>query len=603
MGAMRIPIEDHAFISDRRSGALITRTGTISWLCLPRFDSAAVFASLLGEDDNGHWDLAIDGGTVVERDYLPGTLVLRTRWQAPTGVAEVLDLMPLTTDAGVGDSRSDVLRVVRCVEGEVTVTQRLRIRFGYGEHIPWVTRHPGEGQDAALVAVAGADAVVMHGPGLVSEDMSHRADTTLTAGQEASWQLTWFWSWLPVPAPLAAGPALTDTADAWRSWLGQVRPSAEYTQIVERSLLVLHGLTQSDTGGIAAAATTSLPEDFGGIRNWDYRYCWLRDASLSLEALLAHGHVAAATAWRDWLLRAIAGESEELQIMYTLAGGRRMPERELGHLRGYADSRPVRIGNGAAPQYQADVIGEVMLALAKLRDAGVAEDRFSWPLQKRLVQFALNRLDTKDQGLWEMRGEPQFFTHGRVMIWAAFDRALDAVRTHGLPATAEEIAAWEQARDRLRAEILERGVDASGSFVQTYDNQEVDASLLQIPHTGFLPADDPHMLATVRRIEADLVDEHGWVRRYRTTGSDGLAGDEAPFVICTLWLVEQYARTGRVDDARALMDKVTDAAGELLLLAEEYDPARRRMVGNTPQAFSHLGIIRAADALAGRPIS
>ena len=405
------------------------------------------------------------------------------------------------------------------------------------------------------------------------------------------------------PSAPRAGDVLEATVRSWRGWLEESTrqaPQADdpLADRVQRSLLVLKGLTHRATGGIVAAPTMSLPEDIGGVRNWDYRYVWLRDTALALEALLAHGHVEGATAWRDWLLRAIAGEPHEVQVMYTLSGERYMPERELEHLPGHADSRPVVVGNGAADQWQADVIGTVMMALCALRDAGVPEDEWSWPLQKRLVERVVAHREDPDHGLWEMRGEPAFFTHSRVKMWAALDRALHAVATHGVPATEAETAAWERHRDELREEILTRGVHADGHFTQTYGSDAVDASLLQIPHTGFLPPDDPRMLATVRRIEEELVTDTGLVLRYRPDGSDGLPGEEAPFLACAFWLVEQYARTGRLDDADALMERLDACANDLDLMAEEYDDGQDRMAGNFPQAFSHLALLRAADALA-----
>jgi len=410
--------------------------------------------------------------------------------------------------------------------------------------------------------------------------------------------LTWFPSWQQVPAAPEVDAALAGTVTEWTDWLGQVRVEDEYSEPVARSLLVLRALTHRRTGGIIAAATTSLPEDFGGVRNWDYRFCWLRDAALSLEALLAHGHVDAAATWRDWLLRAIAGDPERLQIMYSITGDRNLPEQELSHLPGYENSVPVRIGNGAAGQYQADVVGEVMIALEAMREAGLEETQWSWPLQKALVRYTEDHLDDPDQGIWEMRGEPAYFTHGRVMVWATFDRAVRAAQEHGLPATDEEVARWTHLRDQVREEVMERGVGPDGAFTQTYDSTEVDASLLQIPHTGFLPADDPHMLATVGRIEQDLRTADGLILRYRTQGQDGLPGDEHPFLVCCFWLVEQYAASGRRDDAEALMDQLLACGNDLDLFAEEYDGGAGRMAGNFPQAFSHLGLIRAVDALA-----
>lgn len=598
-------IEDHALLSDQRATALVTREGDIDWLCLPRFDSDALFCSLLGTQEHGHWSLRIAEGEVLSRRYLPSTMVLETVWRSPTGTAVVTDFMPIA-DGGSGgtspptgdEDPSDLVRTVECLEGEVEVDQELMIRFEYGQAVPWVRR----GEDAAgvdvLIAVAGGDGISLHGPALSAAGRSHCGQHTLRAGESAAWVLTWFPSWQDVPAASDVESALASTVGEWTSWLGQVRVEEAYCDPVARSLLVLKALTHRRTGGIVAAPTTSLPEDFGGVRNWDYRFCWLRDAALSLEALLAHGHVDAAETWRDWLLRAIAGDPERLQIMYSITGDRNLPERELEHLPGYADSAPVRVGNGASDQYQADVVGEVMIALAAMRDAGLEETPWSWPLQKALIRYAEDHLDDPDQGIWEMRGEPAFFTHGRVMVWATFDRAVRAVREHGLSASAEEISRWERLRDQVREEVLEHGVGADGAFTQTYGSTEVDASLLQIPHTGFLPADDPRMLATVSRIEQDLRTEDGLILRYRTQGQDGLPGDEHPFLVCCFWLVEQYAASGRRGEAAALLDTLLECGNDLDLFAEEFDGGAGRMAGNFPQAFSHLGLIRAVDALA-----
>ncbi|HIY24997.1 MAG TPA: glycoside hydrolase family 15 protein [Candidatus Brachybacterium merdigallinarum] len=597
-------IEDHALLSDQRTAALVTREGVIDWLCLPRFDAAAVFSSLLGDDSHGHWTLQIADGEVLERRYLPSTMVLETLWRSPTGTATVTEFMPIEDDTDstlrgdLGD-HSNLVRSVACTAGEVEVVQQLRVRFEYGSVVPWVRKQRDVAGQPVLTAVAGGDGIALHGPALTAEDTAHVGRQPLTAGSSQAWTLTWYPSW--TEAPIAPDPhrELARTTAAWALWLGQVRVEEEYALPVERSLLVLKALTHRHTGGIVAAPTTSLPEDFGGERNWDYRFTWLRDAALSLEALLTHGHLEAAASWRQWLLRAIAGDTESLQIMYSITGNRNLPEKELEHLPGYEGSRPVRVGNGAAGQYQADVVGEVMIALAMMREEGLPETEWSWPLQKALVRYAAERIDEPDHGIWEMRGEPAFFTHGRVMAWATFDRALDAVRRHGLPAAEEEVTHWHELRERLREEIMTRGVDASGSFLQAYGSTEVDASLLQVPHTGFLPADDPHMVATVARIEQDLTTADGLILRYRTQGQDGLEGDEHPFLICCFWLVEQYVGMGRRRDAEALMDRLLAAANDLHLMAEEYDGTAGRMAGNFPQAFSHLGLIRAADALTG----
>lgn len=626
-------IEDHALLSDQRGAALVTREGDVDWLCLPRFDDEALFASLLGRPEHGRWSLRIADGEVLSRRYLPGTMILETLWRGPAGTATVTELMPLrgadshsgaapdvTTDP---DDCAQLIRSVVCTSGEVEVRSELRIRFEYGHATPWMRRgHDTAGQEV-LLAVAGGDGVCLHGPGLQADGRLHRGRHILREGDRADWVLTWFPSWEAPPAAPDVPAITARTSDRWSAWLGKVQVPEEYAGPVERALLVLRALTHRDSGGIIAAATTSLPEDVGGVRNWDYRYCWLRDAALSLEVLLAHGHVGAAVSWREWLLRAVAGDPENLQIMYTVSGDRELVERELPHLPGFEDSAPVRIGNGAAAQYQADVVGEVMIALAAMREAGVEESAWSWPLQRALVRFTVAHVDTPDQGIWEMRGEPAFFTHGRAMVWATFDRAITAVERDGCPADPAELETWRSLRERVRAEILERGVGPDGAFTQSYGSTEVDASALQIPRTGLVAADDPRMLATVDRLEAELMTaptavpddsaasagaasgpaggaaaEGGLLLRYRTRGQDGLPGDEHPFLVCSFWLVEQYAATGRTKDAERLLETLLACGNDLDLFAEEYDVTAGRMAGNFPQAFSHLGLVRAVDALA-----
>lgn len=556
-------------------------------MCLPRFDSAAVFTSLLGTPEHGRWLIAPEGGTVIDRQYEDGTFVLRTRWRTPTGEAEVTEFMP------AGDGRADLVREVTCVAGTVEIRSELILRLDYGATIPWAHR-VGD----ALTAIAGPDQYVLRGPSLEAGDKRHVGRHELGAGETATWVLTWSNSWADLPVPLDIVGALDDTRRIWRTWDDAVVVDRRWADAVRRSLLVLRALTHADTGGIVAAPTTSLPEDPGGERNWDYRYCWLRDSALTLESLLAHGGADAAANWRDWLLRAIAGDPDDLQIMYGVGGERSLAEHTLDHLPGYLDSAPVRVGNGAVKQYQADVVGEVMIALAKLREAGVHEDDFSWPLQRAMLTYTIARMDEKDQGLWEMRGEPHYFTHSRVMMWAAFDRGVRAIDGHGLDGPREE---WARFRDQLRAEILEHGVDPStGAFRQTSGQSEVDASLLQIAQSGFVAYDDPLMLSTVEKIEHDLLRD-GLVLRYRTaSGKDGLAGSEHPFVACSFWLVEQYAMSGREADATALMDRLVGFTNDLGLLAEEYDASTNAQIGNFPQAFSHLALVRAADALTGR---
>ncbi|MCQ9355593.1 glycoside hydrolase family 15 protein [Corynebacterium sp. 1222RC1] len=601
-----VPLEEYALLSDLQTGPLVSRDGSVDWLCLPRFDSPAIFTSILGTPDDGRWKLFIRGAAVVERRYRPKTFILETIWESPSGRAKVTDFLPPST------VQADLVRRVECLEGEVVVSHDMRVRFNYARALPWFRQttlpHTGE---PALLCTAGPDGLLLSGPMLYDtqepeQEIPEQApnavvprlvgDFVLRKGERLDWQLTWFPSWQPTPQPADANAAEAETEAFWCDWLANLEVASPWAQQVTRSLLVLRALTHSDTGGIVAAPTASLPEDFGGVRNWDYRYTWLRDAALTVEVMAGHGFADGALAWRDWLLRAVAGDPENLQIMYGLGGERELPEQELGHLMGYEGSRPVRIGNGAASQYQADVVGEVMLALAKLRDAGLAEDEFSWGLQRTLLDYTVANIHRKDHGIWEMRGDLHYFTHGRVMMWAAFNEGIRAVEQHGLEG---DVESWRYHRDMLREEILHKGFNEQlGSFTQAYGSTEVDASLLQLPHTGFIEATDPKMLGTVAQIERDLMDDHGLVYRYRTEhGVDGLAGDEYPFLICTFWLIEQYAASGRLEEAKQRMEQLVGYANELGLLSEEYDPASQRLAGNFPQAFSHLALIRAADAI------
>ncbi|WP_375386427.1 glycoside hydrolase family 15 protein [uncultured Microbacterium sp.] len=589
---MASPIEDYAVLSDCHTAALVSREGSIDWLCLPRYDSASTFGALLGSEDHGRWMLRpTDPAARTSREYDGDGFVLVTRWQTADGVAEVIDLMPHA------DRRADVIRRTRGVSGRIEFRQELRVRFDYARAMPWM-RQAGTDDDPALIAIAGPDALVVRGARLTADDRAHVGVFTVAAGETVDLTMTWFPSHRPTPEPIDIDKALESTRAWWAGWAEGIEHDGPHHDEVVRSLLVLRALTHEDTGGIVAAATTSLPEDFGGVRNWDYRYVWLRDASLTLEALLDHGFTAEAQEWRRWLLRAIAGSPDDVQIMYGLGGERELTERVLTSLPGYDGAAPVRIGNGAVEQYQADVIGEVMLALEAARLAGVEESEFSWPLQRALLAFVEENIDRRDNGIWEIRGEPRWFTHSRVMVWAAFDCGVRAVRRHGLDGPVEQ---WEALRDRLRAEIDDKGFDAErGHFVQCYGSAEVDASLLLLPLVGFCKADDPRMLGTVAEIERVLMHD-GLLHRYRTQSRvDGVPGDEHPFLACSFWLVEQYAATGRDLEAAALMDLVCGLANDVGLLSEEYDVTLQRHAGNTPQAFSHLALVRAADALVGQ---
>ncbi len=577
-------------VGDLHTAALVSRNGSIDWLCMPRFDSSSMFAALLDAEEAGHWTLAPDDEVVAtSREYLPGTLVLRTVWRTATGEAEVVEFMPLH------DRRANLVRRVRGLRGAVRFQQVVRIRFDYSAAVPWVRQVPS-GDGSALLATAGPDAVLLRGPRLQADGRHHSATFAVGEGETVDLVLTWYPSYRQPPEPIDVDAALHDTVAWWQDWAGRSEPPSPYDEQVQRSLLLLRALTHEDTGGIVAAVTTSLPEQQGGVRNWDYRYVWLRDAALTIGVLITHGYRDEAEEWRGWLLRAIAGDPADVQIMYGVGGERRLPEYELAELGGYGGAAPVRIGNAAYRQRQWDVFGEVMVALHGARLAGLEETRASWPLQRALLDFLAQNWHRPDRGIWEIRGPEQHFTHSRAMVWAAFDRGVRAVKDFGLPG---EPRRWAELRDAVRHEILERGYDRErNTFVQHYATRRVDASLLQLPQIGFIPADDPKMIGTVRAIEEDLTVD-GLLLRYRAdSGVDGLPGAEHPFLACSFWLVEQYAASGRVADARRLMDRLTTLVNDVGVLSEEYDPGRARQMGNIPQALSHLSLVRAADAIA-----
>ena len=589
---MSLQIEDYALISDCHTGALVGRNGSIDWLCLPRYDSPSVFGALLGDQEHGHWSIApSDAEAAATRHYVDGTFVLVTHWVTDAGELEVVDFMPH------GDHLSNIVRRLRCVRGQVEVVEELRMRFGYASALPWV-RRVEEGAAVALVAIAGPDALVRRGPALEAGEREHAATYVIHEGETVDVSLTWFQSHRDAPGPIDADAAYQETIRWWRDWASRYSHEGPYYDHVMRSLLVLRALTDEETGGIVAAATTSLPEQFGGQRNWDYRYVWLRDAALTLSAFLTHSYVNEAQNWRNWLLRAIAGDPADIQTMYGLAGERYLPERELSSLPGYRGASPVRVGNAAVDQFQGDVIGEVMVALHEAREAGVTEDAFSWPLQRALMSFVEEHWDDVDHGIWEIRGEPRAFTHSRVMMWAALDRAIRAVRDHGLDGPVDR---WEALREKIRAEIESQGFDPSrNTYVQSYGSTAVDASLLHLPQVGYCEPDDPRMLGTVAAIEHDLLHD-GLLMRYRIDGGNALDDfppGEHPFLACSFWLVSQYARSGRLDDARTLMDRLVGLTNDVGLLSEEYDTTTGRHAGNTPQALTHLAMVQAADWIA-----
>jgi GH15 family glucan-1,4-alpha-glucosidase len=578
-----LPIEDYAVIGDTQTAALVGRDGSIDWLCLPRFDSPACFAALLGDARHGRWRLAPAGEvTKVERRYREDTLVLETDFHTADGAVRLVDCMPPRGEA------PDVVRLVQGLDGRVEVDMELILRFDYGHVTPWVRRH-----GKTLLAVAGPDAVRLDTPVTTrGADLTTRASFTVEKGDEVPFVLTYYASHHREPAPVDAATAVADT-DAWcRDW---IRDCASADPLVRRSLLTLKALTYAPTGGIVAAATTSLPEQIGGVRNWDYRFCWVRDATLTLNALVEVGFVEEAGAWRDWLLRAVAGDPRDMQIMYGPAGERRLTELELDWLPGYEDSRPVRIGNAASEQFQLDVYGELMDALLHAREHGLHPDRHAWRLQIAVLDFLEGAWDQPDEGIWEVRGPRRHFVHSKVMAWVAFDRAARTIERFG---TSGDAARYRRCCAAIHREVCERGWDEDrGTFTQSYGSQALDAALLLIPRSGFLPPDDPRVVGTIEAVQRELMQD-GFVMRYPSEeGADGLPPGEGAFLPCSFWLVDALARIGRTDEARALYDRLTALANDVGLFAEEYDAKLGRQVGNFPQAFTHVALVNSAAGL------
>lgn len=582
-------IEDYALIGNCETAALVGRDGSIDWLGLPRFDSAACFAALLGQPKNGRWRIGpARSGARATRRYRDGSLILETRFETEDGAVLLVDCM------GRRDEGTDLVRLIRGERGRFALRMELVIRFEYGCLVPWVRRL----EDGRLTAVAGPDRVTLSTPAeLHGKGLATVAEFTVGAGDEVPFILTWSPSFRPIPKPADAHSTIETATTGWRDWAKahQAEGSGEWAEAVLRSLITLKALTHRDTGGIVAAATTSLPEQLGGPRNWDYRFCWLRDATITLYALLNSGFVEEAGAWREWLLRAIAGAPEQMQIMYGIAGERRLTEYEVPWLAGYEGAAPVRIGNAASGQLQLDVYGEVLDALYQARRMGLAPSEAGWRLERTLVEYLERVWDQPDEGLWEVRGGRRHFTHSKVMVWVAFDRAIRTVEEFGLDGP---VARWRALRERIHAEVCRHGFDPElGSFVQSYGAKVVDASLLLLPLVGFLPADDPRIRGTVAAIEARLLRD-GFVARYdpeRT--ADGLPGGEGAFLACSFWLADNYVLQGRYDDARALFERLLALRNDVGLLAEEYDPRARRQVGNFPQAFSHVALVNTAHNL------
>ncbi|MEE1737481.1 glycoside hydrolase family 15 protein [Streptomyces sp. BE147] len=588
-------IEDYALIGDLQTAALVGRNGSVDWLCLPRFDSGACFAALLGDEENGHWRIAPQGtdttDTCTRRAYAGNSLVLETYWETRTGTVKVIDFMPQR------DKSPDVMRIVEGISGSVDMSSVLRLRFDFGSVVPWMRRSHGH-----RVAVAGPDSVWLRSDPPVKtwgQQFSTCSSFTVAEGEKVAFVLTWHPSHSPRPKLVDPYKALKHSLADWEKWAARCTYRGKHHKAVLRSLITLKALTYGPTGGIVAAPTTSLPEEIGGVRNWDYRFCWLRDATLTLGALLSAGYLKEASAWRDWLLRAVAGDPADLQIMYGLAGERRLPEAELPWLAGYGNSRPVRSGNAAVRQRQLDVYGEVIDSLRLAREAGLDDKPHAWKLQLSLLGFLESTWREPDEGLWEIRGARRHFVHSKVMAWVAADRAVRTLEENPtLPGDAER---WRAMRSAVHAEVCAKGYDPErNTFTQSYGSRELDAATLLILRTGFLPPDDPRVVGTVDAVRDEL-GSGGLVRRYSTDGTavDGLPGDEGAFIVCSFWLADALFLTGRKAEAEELFERLLALRNDVGLLAEEYDPVAGRQLGNYPQAFSHIGLVNTAVALSG----
>jgi GH15 family glucan-1,4-alpha-glucosidase len=581
-------IEDYALIGDTHTAALVGRDGSIDWLCLPRFDAGACFARLLGDSDNGRWLIApAEPVLEVNRRYREGTLILETEFVTANGAVVIIDFMPRPS----AEERSDIIRIVRGIRGSVAMTFDLVLRFDYGRVAPWVRQ-----RKHGIFAVAGPDAIEVHTlVPLTGENFRTIAEFTVSEGQEVPFALTRYPSHKNPPRQHDCTALLSEVEAGWRRWSARCTYEGDWKEPVQRSLITLKALTYSPTGGIVAAPTTSLPERLGGERNWDYRFCWIRDATLTLYALIASGYTDEAMAWREWLLRAAAGKPSELQIMYGLAGERRLEEFELPWLSGFAASKPVRIGNAAHAQLQIDVYGELMDALHAARKYDLEPDQEAWQVQLALLEFLEGAWNKPDSGIWEIRGPERQFTHSKVMAWVGVDRSIAGVESYGLEGP---VARWRALRDTIHADVCRNGFDASrNSFVQHYGGTDLDASLLLLPAVGFLPADEPRMLGTLDAIERELVVD-GLVKRYSTSsGVDGLPRGEGAFLACTFWYVDNLTLVGRYREAREIFERLLTLRNDVGLLAEEYDPRECRQLGNFPQAFSHIGLINSARNL------
>ncbi|WP_405826173.1 glycoside hydrolase family 15 protein [Streptomyces sp. NBC_01390] len=585
-------IEDYALIGDMQTAALVCRDGTVDWLCLPRFDSHAVFAGLLGTEEHGFWRLgpahAADAKPPVaaRRRYRGDSLILESEWDTPRGTVRVTDFMPPR------DGAPQLIRIVEGVSGRVPMRSALRMRFSYGRVVPWVHKHEGR-----TVAVAGPDSVWFDTTAeTYGKSLTTYADFTVAPGDRIAFTISWEPSHKQPPALPEPEQSLDATEEFWREWVEQCTYHGPYREAVVRSLITLKALTYAPTGGIVAAPTTSLPEDIGGVRNWDYRYTWLRDAAITLSSLLRTGYRDEARAWREWLLRAVAGDPENLQIMYGIAGERELGEAELDWLPGYENSGPVRVGNGAAHQLQLDVYGEVTEALHLAHMTGLARNDYASLLQLKLIRYLERHWDEPDEGIWEVRGPRRHFVHSKVMAWVAVDRTIKLIESGDADGPLEQ---WRELRDDIHRDVCEKGYDKErNTFTQSYGSKELDASLLLIPQMGFLPPDDKRVIGTIEAIQRELSTSDGFILRYPTTGGeenlDGLPGDEGAFLACSFWMADDLAMIGRVDEARKLFEKLLDLRNDLGLLAEEWDPRLKRQVGNFPQAFSHVPLIDTA---------
>jgi GH15 family glucan-1,4-alpha-glucosidase len=584
---MAARIEDYALIGDCQTAALVARDGSIDWLCVPRFDSPACFAALLGTSEHGRWQIApaATETRAIRRRYRPGTLVLETDYETETGAVTVVDCMP------VGAETPTVVRIVEGTRGRVPMRLDLAFRLDYGSLVPWVRR-----TSDGIRAIGGASALRLRAPIALRGERFHTvSEFTVTAGQRVPFTLSWSPSYGPEASAVEPDSAIETTERWWREWSQRCRYEGEWSEAVVRSLITLKALTYAPTGGLVAAATTSLPEKLGGVRNWDYRYCWLRDATFALYALMTGGYVDEARAWRAWLLRAIAGDPSQAQVLYGVAGERLVPEWDVSWLPGYEGSVPARIGNAATTQFQLDIHGEVVDALHYARRIGLEADEDAWRVEGNLVEFVESAWQEPDEGIWEVRGPRRLFTHSKVMAWVALDRAVKAVERFGLEGPVER---WRAVRGAIHDDVCRNGFDRElGAFVQYYGAKLLDASLLMIPLVGFLPATDPRMLGTVAAIQKHLTSD-GLVARYQTTPElDGLPPGEGAFLPCTFWLADNLALQGRQGEARALFQRLLDVRNDVGLLSEEYDPGARRLLGNFPQAFSHVGLINTARNL------